>query len=222
MMILDTNSLMNTVDNVNDCFMNDISIPQEEGLEAARWIVTRKGEKGAYRGMFAPTQRDFEHGIRVFTGERLTSASARHIMGQEAARAAWLLGSQDPVICTAYDQATKWMNQASDFQQTGTFCCGKCSLAFWRHYKVGNFKNQEALLSKGLSIMKTYRSGDGKWHRFPFFYAIYTLQELGVEEARAELKYAQPVMEKYLHRTPKDIYAQRKYSIIEKVLNYIN
>jgi hypothetical protein len=70
--------------------------------------------------------------------------------------------------------------------------------------------------------MKTYRSGDGKWHRFPFFYAIYTLHELELEEARAELIYARPVMERYLHRTPKDIYSRRKFTILEKALKQIS
>jgi hypothetical protein len=221
-MILDSNSLMNTIDNVNELFLADSSIPEEEGLAVASWIVSRKGEKGAYRGMFAPTPQDFEHGIRVFTGEILTSASARHIMGQESARAAWLLAKDDPIVRSAYDQATNWMSETPDFQHTGTYCCGKCSLAFWRHFKVGNFNHQEAMLSKGLSVMKTYRSGDGKWHRFPFFYAIYTLHELELEEARAELIYARPVMERYLHRTPKDIYSRRKFTILEKALKQIS
>jgi hypothetical protein len=221
-MILDSNSLMNTIDKVNELFLDNLPIPEDERLAVARWISSRKGEKGAYRGMFAPTPQDFERGIRVFTGEILTFASARHIMGQESARAAWLLGNTDPVVRTAYDQATKWMSETPDFQQTGTFCCGKCSLAFWRHFKVGNFKNQDAMLSKGLSVMKTYRSGDGKWDRFPFFYAVYTLHELELEEARAELIYARPVMEKYLHRTPKDNYARRKFTIIEKALKQIS
>ena len=221
-MILDNNSLVNTIDHVNDCFFNGLPIAEEEGLETARWIVSRKGEKGAYRGMFAPTPYDFEQGIRVFTGERLTSASARHIMGQEAARAAWLLAKDDPIVRSAYHQATQWMNENQYFHQTGTFCCGKCTLAYWRHFEVGNFENQEALISRGLISMKKMRSGDGKWHRFPFFYAIYTLHELDLEEARAEMKYARPVLERYVKRTPKDIYTQRKIAITERVLDQIN
>ena len=67
--------------------------------------------------MPAPTQADFEQGIRVFTGERLVSASARHIMGQEAARAAWLLGRTDPAVRNAYDRVTRWMHEIQDFQR---------------------------------------------------------------------------------------------------------
>jgi hypothetical protein len=171
-MILDPNSLMKTVDNINQRFLNNETISGEEGMEAARWIISRRGEKGSYRGMFAPTQSDFDQGIRVFTGERLVCASARHIMGQEAARATWLLGNQDSIVREAYDQATIWMHETTEFQQSGTFCCGRCTLAFWRHFWVGNFNNKETQISKGLVAMKNLRLGDGKWRRFPFFYAI--------------------------------------------------
>ena len=92
-MILDPTSLMKTVDNINEHFLFGESIPTQEGLEAARWIAAQQGKKGHYRYMFAPTSSDFEQGMRLFTGERLVCASARHIMGQEAARAAWLLGN---------------------------------------------------------------------------------------------------------------------------------
>jgi hypothetical protein len=221
-MLLDSNSLTKTIDNVNEHFFHNQSIPEDEGLEAARWIASRQGEKGAYRGMSAPTAYDFEKGIRVFTGEILTSASARHIMGQEAARSAWLLAKDDPIVRSAYNQATKWMHENQEFHLYGTFCCGKCTLAYWRHFKVGNFDQREALISKGLSSMKKMRIGDGKWHRFPFFYAIYTLHELELEEARAELEYARPVMERYLKRTPKDTYSRRKIAIIERALQQIN
>jgi hypothetical protein len=221
-MIHDPNSLMKTVDNINERFLNNNIISGEEGLEAARWIVSRQGKKGAYRSMFAPTESDFQQGIRVFTGERLVSASARHIMGQEAARAAWLLGKQDSIVREAYDQATGWMHDAPDFQRTGTFCCGRCTLAFWRHFWVGNFNNKERQISKGLEWMKNLRLGDGKWRRFPFFYTIYTLSELELESAKAELRYARPVMEKYVKRARKDVYSQRKVLIIEKVLEQIS
>ena len=95
-MLTVTTSLMDSLDNLNERFLFGEAITQEEGLEAARWIVSRQGEKGSYRNMFAPTQSDFERGIRLFTGERLLSASARHIMGQEAAPPAWIFGKTEP------------------------------------------------------------------------------------------------------------------------------
>jgi hypothetical protein len=221
-MILDTDSLVNTIDNINEKYLYAETIKPQVGLEAARWIITRKGEKGSYRGMFAPTPSDFEQGIRVFTGEKLVCASARHIMGQEAARATWLLGRQDPDVREAYTHATTWMHTVPDFQQTGTFCCGRCTLAFWRHFWVGNFENKEGAISKGLETMRAYRLGDGKWHRFPFFYAVYTLLDLELEPAHAELRYARPVIERYLKNSRPGVYSQRRVTIFQKALEMVN
>jgi hypothetical protein len=218
-MILDSTSLVKTLDNINDKFLFGETITQAEGLEAARWIVSQQGEKGSYRGMAAPTPSDFEKGIRLFTGERLLSASARHIMGQEAARATWLLGNQDPIVGDTYHRAAGWMQEAPDFEHSGTYCCGRCTLAFWRHFWVGDFQNKEALITKGLQIMTDLRLGDGKWRRFPFFYAVYTLHDLDLEPALEELKYARPVMEKYLKNSRADVYSKRRVAIITQILN---
>ncbi len=221
-MILDSTSLRITLDNINAIFLSGKEIAPEEGLEVARWIVSRQGEKGSYRGMSAPTPEDFEHGIRVFTGERLLSASARHIMGQEAARAAWLLGRKDPAVRSAYHQATGWMHETSDFQQKGTFCCGRCTLAFWRHTWVGDFNKKKAHIEKGLRLMNDRRTGDGKWRSYPFSYAIYTLSELDLEQARSELRYAIPVMERYIRHPRQDDYSKRRVTLFTNVLEKIN
>lgn len=221
-MILDTHSLVNTIDNINEKYLYGETINPQEGLEAARWITSRQGKKGSYRGMCAPTPSDFEQGIRVFTGERLVSASAMHIMGQEAARLAWLLGQQDPDVREAYDRVTAWMHEVTDFQQSGTFCCGRCTLAFWRHFWVGNFDHKEASIIKGLQSMRDYRLGDGKWHRFPFFYAVYTLLDLDLEPARAELIYARPVIERYLKNSRTGVFSPRRVAIFQKALDMVN
>jgi len=213
---------MKTLDNINEKFLFGETITQEEGLEAAQWIASQQGKKGSYRGLFAPTQSDFEHGIRLFTGERLVSASGRHILGQEAARAAWLLGNQDSVVRKAYDQATGWMHEAPDFEQSGTYCCGRCTLAFWRHFWVGNFQNKEDHIQKGLKMMKDYRMNDGKWRYFPFFYAVYTLMDLNLEPAYAELKYARPVMEQYVKKNRASAYSERRVAIFEYALEKVN
>lgn len=217
MAILDTNSLVHTLDNINTSILLGETISPQAGLQAARWIASRQGEKGSYRGMFAPTEADFEQGIHVFTGETLVCASARHIMGEEAARAAWLLGRHDPDVRAAYDRATAWMSEA-DLFQNGTFCCGRCTLAFWRHYWVGDFREKEALISRGLQAMKAERLGDGKWRRFPFYYAIYTLQELDLDAARSELMYAQPAMARALRTKREGSFSQQRRLILENAL----
>ena len=221
-MILNTNSLMQTIDAVNERLLFGQEIPPEEGLEAARWISSLQGKKGAYRSLFAPTPSDYEQGIRLFTGERLVSASARHILGQEAARVVCLFGRKDPQVRETYQRATAWMEAAPDFIQSGTFCCGRCTLAFWRHIWVGDFKNKEARLVRGLQAIKESRLGDGKWSRFPFFYAIYTLLDLELEPAIAELHYAQKAMENYARRPREGAYTKRRSTIFEKALERVS
>jgi hypothetical protein len=221
-MLLDTTSLVNTVDSINEKFLHGEQIPQHEALEAARWIISRQHQKGSYRGMPAPTTYDFTHGIRVFTGEKLAYASARHILGQEASRAAWLLGKQDADLLEAYHRTTSWMQDNTDFQDTGTFCCGKCSLAFWRHYWVSDYRFKQDYLQKGLQWMKSRRLGDGKWRTLPFFYAIYTLLGIDLELAHAELAYARPAMEKYLKHARADDYSQRRVTIFKQALETVS
>lgn len=220
-MLLDRTSLVNTVDNLNKKLLYGEKIPSQEALETARWIISRQGQKGSYRGMPAPTIYDFEHGIRVFTGEKLVYASARHILGQEASRAAWLLGGHDPGVRDAYQRATGWMQDNADFQHTGTFCCGKCSLAFWRHYWVSEFPNKQEFLHKGLQWMRARRLGDGKWRTLPFYYAIYTLLGLDLEPARTELVYARPAMERFLRRAREGEFSSRRVTIINQALETI-
>ncbi len=221
-MILDITSLMKTLDNINEKILFGEVITPEESLEVAQWIISQQGKKGSYRDMFAPTPSDFEQGIRLFTGERLNSASARHIIGQEASRAIWLLANQDPIVREAYDRATGWMRGEPEFEQTGTYCCGRCTLAFWRHFTVGNFEHKDRNILKGLRGMKDSRLGDGKWHNFPFFYAVYTLLDLDLEPALAELKYARPVMKQYLKNTRVGAFSKRRITIINKALEIIN
>jgi hypothetical protein len=222
MSLLDPTSLQNTVDAVNDHFLTGKTIAPDAALETARWIAARQGLKGSYRGMAAPTERDFAQGIRLFTGERLVSASARHIMGEEAARAAWLLGRQDSAVSAAYQTAVKWMHGVSATNADGTFCCGKCTPAFWRHFWAGDFENQAAFVAKGLQALKGQRIGDGQWRRYPFFYTVYTLVDIELEEAREELRYARPVMEKHLKSGRAGAFWQRRRMIMERALEKIN
>ncbi len=221
-MLLDPTSLVNTLDAINERFLFGEPIPSDEGLQIAQWIATRQGEKGAYRGMFAPTQQDFEQGIRLFTGERLVSASARHIIGQEASRALWLLGNQDVASRQIYDQATAWMQAEPGFQQSGRYCCCKCSLAFWRHYWVGDFPKKEAFISHGLLDLRSRRTGDGKWQTYPFYYAVYTLISLDLEAVRDELMYARPLIEHVLNRKSSDAYSKRRSALLSRALEKIS
>jgi hypothetical protein len=218
MSVLDHSSLMQTVDNVNEIMLYGGSLTPLDGLEVARWIAEQQGGKNAYRGMFAPTTSDMQQGIHLFTGESLTSASARHCLGQEAARVAWLFGSGDPDVQAAYQRATGWMQHQETFSQEGVFCCGRCTAAYWHNFWTADFEDKEKQLIKGLKVLNHERDGSAKWRRFPFYFTIYVLKDIKLPQAVAELDYARPAMERYLMNSRPGIYTPRRRAVIEQAL----
>ena len=70
MKIINAQSLAATVDAINLATFTPEPIPRSQRLEATPWIAERQGKPGSYANMFAPTKRDFDRGIRLFTGEK--------------------------------------------------------------------------------------------------------------------------------------------------------
>jgi hypothetical protein len=85
--LINRTSLSQTVDAINAAHFSGRTLPAAERSQAARWIVGRQGLPGAYGGTFAGFPFERSKGIVLFTGERIVSASARHILGEEASRA---------------------------------------------------------------------------------------------------------------------------------------
>ena len=136
MNLIDNESLAGTLDAVNDAFLHGTTIPKKSRLEVAEWIAARQGLPGAYAGLFAPTEKDFRKGIRLFTGEKLgTRAGIAHILGEEAARALILLGTPHSNERAALERASIGMVrrlQEHERPESGRYCCGKCTCALWR------------------------------------------------------------------------------------------
>ena len=89
-MLIHQSSLSATVDAVNEAMFFGKAIAAKDRRHVARWIAARQGLPGAYGELFAGFAPELA-GIRLFTGERVTSASARHILGEESCRALLLL-----------------------------------------------------------------------------------------------------------------------------------
>jgi hypothetical protein len=107
-MLINRTSLSQTVDGVNAAYFEGRALAAER-RQLARWIATRQGLSGAYGGTFAgfPTERS--RGIVLFTGERIASASARHILGEEASRMLRLLQVRDRTVTRALQAADDGM-----------------------------------------------------------------------------------------------------------------
>lgn len=225
MNIHNTESLGLAVDRLNEAFFFGRNIPSSEAKEAARWIASRQGLLRAYAGTFALTDAERTVGIRVFTGERMNCASARHIIGEESMRVLTLLSLRDRVVAEALARARAGMEErlaehhARGFTP-GMYCCGKCSVAYWRNLAVGGLSNAERLLAAGMKDLKRHRKGECEWRRFPFYYTLLALTEIDVPGAVGEVRYAAPLCESRLKRVRGgDLYAIRRRAVMERALS---
>ena len=112
MKLLDARSLAGTIDATSDALFFGRRIPRDEARRVAMWLAGRQGLPGSYAGMFAPMPRDCAQGIRLFTGERISSGAATgHILGEEACRALLLLDVDLQKARSALDRATRSMDE---------------------------------------------------------------------------------------------------------------
>ena len=221
-------SLSQTVDALNAAVFERRSLAATERRQVAQWIASRQGLPGAYGETFAGFAAERDKGIVVFTGERITSASARHILGEEACRALRLLNVRDRVVSAALDRACDGLLQcleraALDPRRTnpGLFCCGKCSVGLWRNLLSGSLNRQEERIRRGAGHLRSMRDGNGQWRRFPFWYTVLALSEMDAPEALRELKYAAPVLERAGRSTAHGIYARRRRELAVRALGEI-
>ncbi|MFH1313466.1 MAG: hypothetical protein ABIJ00_09635 [Candidatus Eisenbacteria bacterium] len=104
-------SLAETLDRVDEMLFFERRIPKAEARRVARWLAGRQGLPDSYAGMFAPTPRDFEAGISLFTGERVSSGAATgHILGEETCRTLLLLDAGVPEASAALRRANRSMD----------------------------------------------------------------------------------------------------------------
>lgn len=223
--LIHAGSLSETVDAVTGLFAEGGKLAAGERREVALWIAARQGLPGAYANTFAAFDPERKRGIRLFTGERVTSASARHILGEESCRVLHLLGVRDRVVQRALNTATAGLMQALEraacdprHTNPGTFCCGKCTVGLWRHLAVGGLDRQEERLKKGIQFLRSRRDGEGGWRTFPFWYTVLLLSEVGLPGARTELRYAAPALKRAATRSASTRYADRRRSIAARAL----
>ncbi len=218
-------TLAEPLDSVNEAHFYGRTLPKAQREQTAKWIASRQGLPGSYANMFAPTEKDLEEGIRLFTGEKVRSgAAARHILGEEACRALILLNTKTAGVQRALARASEGIMKRIEHADTkgrtlGTYCCGTCTLSYWRHLTVGGLKNTERELRTGVKYLRSHRDGTGRWKRFPFYYTLLALNEMDLQEATMEMRYASPMCEGYLERSQKPgKFVERRRHLSERVL----
>jgi hypothetical protein len=226
-MLINRASLSQTVDAIHAAQFDGGTLTVTERAQAARWIAARQGLPGAYGGTFAGFPSERAKGIVLFTGERVASASARHILGEEASRALRQLRVRDPNVTRALENADSGMMRCLEraaedprHDNPGLFCCGKCSVGLWRNVLAGGLDRREERLRRGASHLRSMRDGEQQWRRFPFWYTVLALSEMDSAEARAELTYAAPALERAASRAvPPAVYARRRHQLAVRTLN---
>jgi hypothetical protein len=225
-MLIHKASLSQTVDAINTAHFDSRTLTAAERGEVARWIAARQGLPGAYGGTFAGFASERSTGIVLFTGERIASASARHILGEEASRALRLLRVRDRSVTRALDAADEGLMQclaraAEDPRKgnPGLYCCGKCSVGLWRNLLAGGLTRREERLQRGALHLRSVRDEEQGWRKFPFWYTVLALSEMDSRDAKMELKYAAPALERAACRAvPSTIYAQRRQALAARTL----
>lgn len=214
-------SLSQTVDSVHESTFFHLNTTAAERLAVARWIAGRQGLPGAYGEMFALFDPERKAGIHLFTGERTTSASARHIAGEENCRALRQLGVRNPTVLEKLDCADAGMMkclEASQRESIGWFCCGKCTVGLWRNLLAGGLDRPDERIASGVKVLKRHRMERG-WRRFPFWYTVLALEEIRDPAATAELRHAAPVLERAAAKRAGDgIYPRRRKALAERAL----
>lgn len=221
-------SLSETVDEVNEALAGPIKLSASDKKTVARWIASRQGLPGAYANTYAGFEQERKRGIRLFTGERVNSASARHILGEEACRVIRGLNVNDSVVRRSLELASEGLMQslaraAADPRYTnpGVFCCGKCTVGLWRHLAAGGLDRQAERLEKGVQFLRSRREEDGGWRTFPFWYTVLLLSEVDAPGVKAELRHAAPVLKRSLRRAAAERYTARRQALATRALTII-
>lgn len=229
--IVNPDSMSLTLDALNEALIAGVKLSRTEKEPAAKWIAGRAGLRLSYAGMPAPTDKEYADGVRTFTGEPVKSgASTGHILGEEACRMLVILDVSVLHVENVLEKATRGMmarlllpSGEPNPETMGEYCCGQCSVAYWRHLAVGGLQDSEKRLAAGMELLKEARKGDGQWKRFPFHYTLLALSEMKSKLAMEEMRYAAPVAERYVKkRVPaEDIYEVRRRALAARVLEKI-
>ena len=226
-------SLINTLDEINESFFYSRPISKENKRKYSNLIASRQGQPGAYSKMFfAPTANDDMSHYKLFTGETPSSLSALHIVGEECCRALLKLGVNDSKSKLALEKASSSVLDSYSRYRTRTgkrsfptafFCCPKCTCGFWRHLSARVDDQSEKYLSDGMEALKSWRNGKGGWNMFPQHYSLLALTEMDSKKAKAEMKYTAKFCENELSKAKRVIgkFSERRIDVMKKVLELV-
>ncbi len=184
------------------------------------WLLERQARAGRNAGLFQPTAADFQD-RRLVTGERLkTKLATIHIMSQEAACVLHTLGGGNPTVAEAVHLASARLS-GTCYGSSQHCTIGECAASFigyLRFLKTVHGDSAAPDITWRLKTLAEHRDGGGRWKRFPPYYTVLVLSEIGLAAAQDELLYAEPIWSPSSKLAPVDEpYAARRAKLFATV-----
>lgn len=142
--------------------------------------------------VFFPTALEREMGIRLISGEKpRTQLLANNAVELETLRLLALLQPEHPTVQELFLEA----GQRLEKQCFANVClvgeCAGASIAYLRYLSARGLGNNRAKITHGLNCLKQDRSGNGRWHHFPYRFTLRWLSELPSEVVGYERTYVE-------------------------------
>lgn len=218
-MLIDETSLSETIDAVSVRLAAGEPLPAVEQEDVVAWLLGRQAQAGRDRGMFAPFPGEYEPGVRLFTGERLrTRVATRNVLTLESARILSALAGERAEVRSVLARTSVAMRHAC-FALSHCVIgeCAHSSIAYMRDAASDRSGDHRKWIEDHLHVIREHRDGKGRWKRFPFYYTLLALLEVGTPSANAELEYARPACRRVVGRASSGDYVTRRRRILGRV-----
>jgi hypothetical protein len=219
-MLIDETSLSETIDAISVRLAADEPLPMAEREDVVAFLLGRQVQAGRDRGIFAPFPGEFEAGVRLFTGERLrTRVATRNVLTLESARILSALAGDRAAVRSALARSSVAMRHAC-FALSHCVIgeCAHSSIAYMRDAASDRSGDYRKWIEDHLHVIREHRDGKGRWKRFPFYYTLLALLEVGTPSANTELEYARPACRRVIRRSSKSDRSVRRRRILERLL----
>jgi len=219
-MLIDETSLSETIDAVSARLAEGKPLPAAERENVVAWLLGRQIQAGRGSGMFAPFPGEYEAGVRLFTGERLrTRVATRNVLALESARILSALAGESADVRKALSRSSVAMGHAC-FALSHCVIgeCAHSSIAYMRDAASDRSGDRRKWIENHLHVIREHRDGQGRWTRFPFYYTLLALLEVGTPSANSELEYARPACRRVVGRASSGDHVMRRRRILEHVL----
>jgi len=219
-MPIDETSLSGTIDAVDARLVEQEALPEEQRDRVVTFLLGRQVRWGRELGTFAPFPSEFEQGVRLFSGERLrTRLATLNVLSLESARILALLAGERTDVRNALAQTSIALGHtcfAVSHCVVGE--CAHSSIAYMRDAASDRSGRRRNWIERHLRVLGAQRDGTGRWRRFPFYYTLLALLDVGTPSAYAELEYARPACLRVIGRASDSPYADRRRRVVERTL----